>query len=348
MSLNAFVALDRLVPALVAHRAALPVMVVLAGAADDDGLSWCSLATLSKRAGQPLTTIKRHLAALEAAGLLRNLEAADVPDGLPRRGDSRVRQVAVVRHPWAAATPIEGPSGSPSSGLAGSPSSGPRTRGLKRGVAHPAGHQVAHPMGQGVAHPAGHESAKESAKEPRTPDAAGLNVSREAQPAPPSKADQDAADAWAMWEGFITAGGGTVVTTERVIITDTVERFGLERTQSAIASLIDCRKRPPVGWVRDRASKAHGQEQVGRQQATPTHRRAGLPTATDKAAAQVDEAAEIARLEADAAAQRARIEAVAPRPNAAPSPAVAPEPVASPEKMRELAAAVSGIFGGKR
>ena len=258
MSLNAFVALERLVPAMVAHRAALPVLVVLAGAADDDGLSWCSLATLSKRVGQPLTTIKRHLAALEAAGLLRNLEAADVPAGLPRRGDSRVRQVAVVRHPWAAATPIEGPSGSPSNGPAGSPSNGPRSRGLKRGgVAHPMGQQVAHPMGQGVAHPAGHESAKEPAKEPRTPAAAGLSVSREEPPATPSKAEQDAAAAWAMWCEFITKGRGTVVDVERVIITDTVERYGLERTQSAIASLIDCRNRPKVGWVRDRAKKEH-------------------------------------------------------------------------------------------
>lgn len=71
------------------------------------------------------------------------------------------------------------------------------------------------------------------------------------------EATDPAAAAWAMWCEFITKGRGTVVDVERVIITDTVERYGLERTQSAIASLIDCRNRPKVGWVRDRAKKDH-------------------------------------------------------------------------------------------
>jgi len=170
-----------------------------------------------------------------------------------------------------------------------------------------------------------------------------------ATPEPTAPAEQPAAAAWGMWEAFITGNNGKVVEVERAIITDAVERFGLTHVQSAIASLVDAKKRPPVGWVHDRAGKAHAQAaQAGKPASVPTHRRAGLPTAADLAAAQVDEAAELARLETEAARERARIEAVAPRPTVAPVQAVAPEPVASPEKMRELADTMRGLFGGKR
>jgi len=181
-------------------------------------------------------------------------------------------------------------------------------------------------------------------------------------PATPAPEQPDpAAAAWAMWEAFIAERFKAQVMpeTERTIIDDVVRTFGLEHTQSAIASLVDARARPPVSWVRDRAGKAQRQaaqpSQAARPATVPTHRRAGLPTATDKAAAQVDESAEmarldaeIARLEAEAARDRARIEAVAPKPAPAPSPVATPERIASPEKWRELDEATRNLFGPRR